>query len=124
MIRLKLILKEISLRSKINTLPKSTASILFITLVLFPACAGQKMSLEEAKKVTLSISDKPFVPSPRSIDDILTLLNQQHLEDNSPHFQYLLSQADASPPENADYWKANFYLHRGNAALRLGRFKE
>jgi len=123
-IRLKLILKEISLRSRINTLPKSTASILFITLALFPACAGQKMSLEEAKKVTLSISDKSFVPSPRSIDDILTLLNQQHIEANSTRFQYLLSQADSSPPENADYWKANFYLYRGDAALKLGRFKQ
>jgi CHAT domain-containing protein len=82
------------------------------------------MSLEEAKKVTLSIGDKTFVPSPRSIDDIIALLNQQHLEDNSPRFQKLLFQADSSPPENADYWKANFYLHRGDAALKLGRFKQ
>ena len=60
----------------ISTLPKSRACILFITLVLFPACAGQKMSVEEAKKISVKMSEKAFIPPPRRIDDNLAILDE------------------------------------------------
>jgi len=51
----------------------------FIYLLLIPflfsACAG-KMSLEEARQVTVSMDDKSLVAPPRRIDDILSVLDQ------------------------------------------------
>jgi len=49
--------------------------------VLLAGCASSMrkaphMSLDEAKKVTVSMSEKPFVPPPRSIHDILDLLDE------------------------------------------------
>lgn len=46
----------------------SSGNLLFyllVILVLFPACAG-KMSVEEAKQVTVSMSGEAFVPPPPS----------------------------------------------------------
>ena len=48
--QLKLILKEISLRFNIKALPKISACILSITLVLLQACAGQKNVIGGSKK--------------------------------------------------------------------------
>lgn len=101
MIQLKSILKEISLRSRINTLPKSTTCILFITLVLFPACAGQKMSLEEAKRVTVTMGDESFVPPPRRINDVLAVLDQPVEFDQAIVRKYK-AVADKSPRQSAD----------------------
>jgi tetratricopeptide (TPR) repeat protein len=124
MIQLKSILKEISLKSRINTLPKGTACILFIPLVLFPACADQKMSLEEAKRVTVTMGDESFVPPPRRINDVLAVLDQPVQFDQAivRKFQAL---ADKSPPQGADNIDlAYFFRRRGFAALQLGRLNQ
>ena len=124
MIQLKLILKEIFLRSKIKTLPKSTACILSITLVLFLACASQKMSLEEAKRVTVTMSDESFVPPPRRINDILAILDQSVQPDEAIVKKYK-AVADQSPPQKADNVDlAYFFKRRGEAALQLGRLTQ
>jgi len=124
MIQLQFILKKISLRSKIKTLPKSTACILFITLVLFPACAGQKMSLEEAKKVTVTMGDESFVPPPRRINDVLAVLDQPTQFDQTIVRKFK-AVADKSPPQSADNVDlAYFFKRRGDAALQLGRLTQ
>ena len=101
MIHLQFILKKISLRSRINKLPQNTACILFIILVLFPACAGQKMSLEEAKKVTVTMGDESFVPPPRRINDVLAVLDQPVQFDQAIVRKYK-AMADKSPRQSAD----------------------
>ncbi len=45
-------------------------SALSVALIFFSGCAHE-MSLEEAKKVSLSLTDSSFVAPPRTIDDIL-----------------------------------------------------
>ncbi len=121
MIQLKLIFKEISLRSRINTLPQSTVCILFITLVLFPACAGPKMSLEEAKKVTVTLGDESFVPPPRRINDVLAVLDQPTQFDQAIVSKFK-AVAGKFPPQSADDVDlAYFFKRRGEAALQLGR---
>lgn len=47
---------------------------LVLALILFFSCAPKPMTLEEAKQVTVSISEKSFTPPPRGIQDILAIL--------------------------------------------------
>ena len=124
MIQLKLIVKQISLRSRINSLPKSTACILFITLVLFAACAGQKMSLEEAKRVTVTMGDESFVPPPRRISDVLAVLDQP-VQFDQAIVRKFKALVDKSPPQGADNIDlAYFFKERGYAAFQLGRLNQ
>ena len=52
--------------------------ILFLLLIIiWPACAGKIITLEEARQITLSISGESFLPTPRHIDDILNLFYNQ-----------------------------------------------
>ena len=45
-----------------------------VTLIFFPCCAT--MSLEEAKRVSIAMDDKPFAKPSRRISNILDVLNQ------------------------------------------------
>ena len=120
MIQLEFILKKFLLRCRINNLCKSKVSILFFLLIFFPACAG-KMSVEEAKVVTVSMAKETFVPPPRRIHDILTILNYPGRFDVEIVAK-TKTRVDAVPPETNNYSiLANFYVERGIAARELGR---
>jgi CHAT domain-containing protein len=87
---------------------------------MFTACSG-KMSVEEAKQVTVSMSGEAFVPPPRRIGDILAILNQPGRFD-AEIVSKTKAKADAVPPETNNYSiLANFYVQRGIAARELGR---
>ncbi|MBN2255095.1 MAG: CHAT domain-containing protein [Deltaproteobacteria bacterium] len=90
----------------------------FILLIfLIPSCAT-KMTLEEAKQVTVSVSPvSGFVPPPRRIADITEMLNQPGQFDVRIT-ERLKIQADAVAPEKAG---SDFYNRRGWAAMQLGR---
>ena len=67
-------------QTNVYTFNKSIARIAILLgfiILLISACTS-RMSIEEAKNVAISMSPKSFVPPPRSIDDILTLLSQYH----------------------------------------------
>jgi len=97
--------------------------LIFVTIFLL-ACAEKRMSVEEARKVTVSTNKGPFVPPPRRIDDILTLLNQPGQFDPEIVTK-TKARADALPPETDNYGMlANFYVERGIAARELGRAKQ
>jgi CHAT domain-containing protein len=82
------------------------------------------MSVEEARKFTVSTNKGSFVPPPRRIDDILTLLDQPGQFDPEIVTK-IKAKADALPPEIDNYaMLANFYLERGIAARELGRAKQ
>ena len=91
--------------------------------VLFSACA-KKMSLEEAKQVTVAMEGKSFVPPPRRIDDILAFLDQPSGPE-SAEIEKIKAKAAEPPPDNADNSAlANFYFQRGEAASLLSLFKQ
>jgi tetratricopeptide (TPR) repeat protein len=91
--------------------------------VLFPACA-KKMSLEEAKQVTVTMEGRSFTPPPRRINDILAFLDQPSGPE-SADIEKLKARAAESPPENADNSAlAYFYFRRGEAASILSLFKQ
>jgi len=100
-----------------------SAVLIVLILPLFSGCVEKKMALKEAKQVTVSMSEKSFVPPPRRIDDILAVLNQPGQFD-ADMVQKIKAEADASPPETNDrVWLAKFYGKRGNMAWQLGRYE-
>jgi CHAT domain-containing protein len=94
--------------------------LIFVTIFLF-ACAEKRMTIDEAKKVTVSMDKESFVSPPRRIDDILAILDQPGQFD--PEIVTKTKAiADASPPETDNsVVLANFYLKRGLKARELGR---
>jgi len=104
----------------------SSGNLLFyllVILVLFPACAG-KMSVEEAKQVTVSMSGEAFVPPPRRIDDILSILEQPGEFDKEITEKHR-AKADQRPPKTENPKKLYpFYVERGQAALQLRRWNQ
>jgi len=96
---------------------------LLVILVLFSACAS-KMSIEEAKQVTVSLSEKSFIPPPRRIDDILSILDQPGQLD-AEALKKNIAIANASPPDTENPLQLmEFYFERGHFARELGRYKQ
>ncbi|MCX5819728.1 MAG: CHAT domain-containing protein [Deltaproteobacteria bacterium] len=95
---------------------------LALLLVFFPGCAA-RMSLEEAKKVAVSMAEAPaFVPPPRRVDDILSVLNQPGQFDFRITEKFR-AQANEKPPETKDLGTLKaFYRNRGEAAYQLGHY--
>ena len=97
----------------------STALVFLISVVI--ASCTHRMSVEEAKQVTVSMSSvSALVPPPRRIDDIITMLDQPGQFDPEITGK-LKAQADAVPPKDAN---SDFYHDRGEAARQLGRYKQ
>lgn len=87
-------------------------------LPLFSACQTT-MSIEEARKVTASFAGRPFVPPPRTIEDITAVLDQSKPPVAAPADLTLVGQ---SAPRTADSRiLADFHFRRGLAARRVGR---
>ncbi len=101
-----------------------SADKLIIYLCLFPflfiACAG-KMSVEEARKVTVNLSQESFVPPPRRIDDILAALEQSGQYDTEISKKFRAELSKPRPQTDDEEILANYYLRRGAAALEIGR---
>jgi hypothetical protein len=94
-----------------------------VLLVVLFGCAGQ-MSVEEAKQVTVTMSGEAFVPPPRRIDDILSILDQPGQFDPDITKTYRVI-ADQSPPANAsDRDLAYFYINRAGAATKIFHFHQ
>jgi CHAT domain-containing protein len=96
---------------------------LIVILLVFPACTG-KMSVEEAKQVTVFMSEEVFVPPPRRIDDILSILEQPGEFDKEITDKHR-TIADQQPPKTDNPKKLYpFYVERGQAALQIYRFNQ
>ena len=105
-----------------KTSVKNTVLFFIIISFLLPACS-KKMSLEEAKEVSISISGKSFVPPPRRIDDITKILDEK--PPDSTTVESLQSRADSVPSAGASTVELQeFYYQRGIAAATLGRYKQ
>ena len=97
--------------------------IIVFVFLLFTACTG-RMSLEEAKQVTVSMSGEALVPPPRRIDDILSILKQSGQFDPAVTKKYRVA-ADKSPPANASNRElAYFYINRADAATKIFHFRQ
>ena len=105
-----------------NRILQSVIPAVLLLLMLLPACV-KRMSVEEAKRVTLSISEKSFVPPPRRIDDVTKILDE-HPPDSTT-VEQLQATADSVAPARASRLKLQeFYYQRGMAAATLGRYRQ
>jgi CHAT domain-containing protein len=96
---------------------------LFLILILFPACAG-KMSVEEARQVTVSISGKSLVAPPRRIDDILTAIDHSGQYDSARGEKFRTVIDKPRPQTDDDATLAHYYHNRGDAAMQIGRHSQ
>lgn len=96
---------------------------LFLILILFPACAG-KMSVEEARQVTVSMSGKSLVAPPRRINDILTALDQSGQYDPAISEKFRAVINKPRPQTDDDATLAHYYHKRGDAAIQIGRHNQ
>lgn len=96
---------------------------MLLVMILFgSACVEKKMTVEDARKVTVAMSVKSFDVPPRRVSDILELLDRPSKFDKSA-IAGLYAKADAAPPDTKDPKKlAPFYFTRGLAARELGRY--
>ena len=98
---------------------------LFIFVIMLSASCTQKMSIEDAKQVVVSMVVKEaFIPPPRRVNDIINVLDKQ-LPTGGETITRLRELADTSPPENENMKGfARFYSERGHVAWELGRDKQ
>ncbi|MDD1679559.1 MAG: hypothetical protein LUO93_10310, partial [Methanomicrobiales archaeon] len=82
------------------------------------------MSVEEAKKVAASFAGTSFVPPPRTIHDIVVMLDQQPPAD-AVALKTTLARLKQTPPNTTDLRDLSaFYLTRGVWAYHLGRVRQ
>jgi CHAT domain-containing protein len=102
---------------------KSLWGVMVFAAILSGGCA-QRMSLEEAKRISVSVDETSIATPSRSINDILAVLDQPGEYDVNVTKQ-LKSKASALPPgEATDEAMAAFYQERGEAATQLGYSKQ
>jgi tetratricopeptide (TPR) repeat protein len=97
---------------------------LFVFLLLIPslfsACAG-KMSVKEARQVTISMDDKSLIAPPRRIDDILSVLDQSAQDDLTGSKKFR-EEIEKPPPQTDNPASLSvYYQSRGEAFMQLGR---
>jgi CHAT domain-containing protein len=98
---------------------------LFLLLILGVLQLGCRtptdtMSLDEARRVVAVRGNRVFVPPPRTVTDIVTLL-----EPDIAAVVQARNRADASPPRTDDPTTlGRFYFGRGRAARRIGRIAQ
>jgi tetratricopeptide (TPR) repeat protein/uncharacterized protein YceK len=96
----------------------------FMAILLMISGCATKMSLEEAKKVSVSLDETSIATPSRRISDILAVLDQPGQFDVNVT-KRLKSQVSALPPSEAnDKAMADFYQERGDAARQLGYMKQ
>jgi CHAT domain-containing protein len=99
-------------------------TLAFLAIVLILSGCGTKMSLKEARRVTLEMSGTSFVPPPRRMSDILNVIEQKRRSVDLISTERQTT-ADKIPPYEAnDSTLADFYFRRGEAALSLGRYTQ
>ena len=111
---------------RFNMIKRNTFKTVFLIgliSLLLSGCAS-KMSLEEAKKVSISMNSSSFTAPSRHINDILEVLDQSGRYDDKTA-KILMAKETETPPANADdKTMAAFYHERGEAARQLGHTKQ
>jgi CHAT domain-containing protein len=124
MIGFQYVVKKYCWSLSMKTVSKNIVCICFITSLLFPACTGKKMSVEDAKQVTVSMSDESFIPPPRRINDILSILSQPGKNESDVVKKHKIMATQIPPKTKNEAQLAEFYYRRGLAALQLFRFAQ
>jgi CHAT domain-containing protein/predicted negative regulator of RcsB-dependent stress response len=90
---------------------------------LFPACAG-KMSVDEARQIAVSMSEKSLNAPPRRIDDILATLDYSNPDDPKISQDFRAEIDKPRPQTDNAATLAAYYYRRGDAARQIGRYNQ
>ena len=112
------------LRYSINPIECLMASAIIFVIGFLLACAKEKMSVEEAKRVTVAMSEESFVPPPRRIDDILAILEEPGYFEPETAAKTKFKVGALPPDTNNPVTLANFYKDRSKAAWQLGNYRQ
>src|SRR5262249_44332091 len=99
----------------------TSLALALVLSLLALACQSTMSVVEEARQASAAMTNAPFVPPPRTVSDVIGILDRQPITDSSVALRDL---ADASPPSARVDALADFYLERGLAAGRIGRAKQ
>ena len=78
------------------------------------------VSLDAAKQITAEFDGPSYVPPPRTITDILAILNEP--TDDDTYVRELRAKLNAKPPDTDDPSQlSQFHLQRGRVAMVLGQ---
>jgi CHAT domain-containing protein len=109
-----------------SQLPNCLLYIFFLIVqtstVAFLGCAPKQMTLNEAKQTAISMRGKSFVPPPRSINDILGVIERDSTKEaliEKGWGKLLKAELSANAPKNEII---EFYRKRGHAAFVLGAY--
>lgn len=92
-----------------------------LILTCFPGCVEQKMSVQEAREVAVSMSGKTFTPPPRRITDILSVLDQPRSTDTEALAKIRTIAIASTPAGGSDQKVMIFFKKRGLARMELGQ---
>ena len=107
-----------------HTFLRHIAILVILIFLLSAGCVERKMSLKEAKEVAVSMEGKSFVPPPRHIEDVITLLNLRGDYDLKA-VEKVKTAANMKPPKTESSSKlGDFYIRRGVMRGNLGRYKQ
>ena len=109
-----------------NLLVYRPLAMLFASLLLAACQTGgpPALSLEEAKQVTANFQGKSFVAPPRTISDVMAMLDEA-ASIESDVVRILRTNADAEPPATTDTEDlAQCFVKRGESARMLGRHRQ
>ncbi len=93
-------------------------------LMLSSGCVERKMSVKEAKAVSVSMGKAEFEPPPRRIGDILDVLEQSGAFDPAVTLRYRKIAGTPLPGAADTGDLAAFLLKRGDAATNIGRSRQ
>jgi CHAT domain-containing protein len=93
-------------------------------LLLGSGCVEKKMSVKEARAVTVSMEKDTFEPPPRRIGDILDVLEQPGVFDPAVTRRYRQAAAAPVPDTKKRAELSVFLFTRGNAAANIGRSRQ
>ncbi len=83
-------------------------------------CAPQKMTVDEAVRIPISLRGKGFVPPPRSIEGILDAIARESLKGGSIQDHWSRLMEEKLPEHASRQERVKYYTDRADAALQLG----
>ena len=93
----------------------------FLLILFLGSCAERKMSIEEAKQVTISMNQMTHVSPPRHVDDIISILSTTSSTENSRFDIRKVREFHKMPMASKI---SDSHLFKGDVAMVLGRFNE
>ena len=92
--------------------------IVSIAISGFIGCASNPKAVDDAMKTTITMRGKSFVPPPRSVDDILSVIDREAKKDTIDLNRWERKLRHKLPENATNSELIEFHFNRGEAASR------